>query len=142
VSVRSGQQEPSVAQVGQQLGPLPRRPDALAGRRQDVGAALSRRPKPKSLCEARQSLGVERSESGSAADGHAGAALIGGQTVYKNILVATDGTRLSGKAVAHAIALAKALGGAHIESEQAAAALHSRAARHVHQLVDAQITFA
>ena len=30
--------------------------------------------------------------------------------MYKNILVATDGTRLSGKAVAHAIALAKALG--------------------------------
>jgi nucleotide-binding universal stress UspA family protein len=30
--------------------------------------------------------------------------------MYKNILVATDGTRLSGKAIAHAIALAKALG--------------------------------
>ncbi|MGH8800651.1 MAG: universal stress protein [Casimicrobiaceae bacterium] len=30
--------------------------------------------------------------------------------MYKNILVATDGTRLSAKAVAHAIALAKALG--------------------------------
>ena len=30
--------------------------------------------------------------------------------MYKNILVATDGTRLSGKAVTHAIALAKALG--------------------------------
>jgi nucleotide-binding universal stress UspA family protein len=29
--------------------------------------------------------------------------------MYKNILVATDGTRLSGKAIAHAIALAKAL---------------------------------
>ncbi len=30
--------------------------------------------------------------------------------MYKNILVATDGTRLSGKAIAHAVALAKALG--------------------------------
>lgn len=30
--------------------------------------------------------------------------------MYKNILVATDGTRLSGKAVTHAVALAKALG--------------------------------
>jgi nucleotide-binding universal stress UspA family protein len=30
--------------------------------------------------------------------------------MYKNILVATDGTRLSGKAIIHAIALAKALG--------------------------------
>ena len=30
--------------------------------------------------------------------------------MYKNILVATDGTRLSGKAITHAIALAKALG--------------------------------
>jgi nucleotide-binding universal stress UspA family protein len=30
--------------------------------------------------------------------------------MYKNILVATDGTRLSGKAVTHAAALAKALG--------------------------------
>ncbi len=30
--------------------------------------------------------------------------------MYKNILVATDGTRLSAKAVTHAIALAKALG--------------------------------
>jgi nucleotide-binding universal stress UspA family protein len=30
--------------------------------------------------------------------------------MYKNILVATDGTRLSGKAITHAIELAKALG--------------------------------
>jgi nucleotide-binding universal stress UspA family protein len=30
--------------------------------------------------------------------------------MYKNIFVATDGTRLSGKAIAHAVALAKALG--------------------------------
>lgn len=30
--------------------------------------------------------------------------------MYKNILVATDGTRLSGKAVTHAVALAKSLG--------------------------------
>jgi nucleotide-binding universal stress UspA family protein len=30
--------------------------------------------------------------------------------MYKHILVATDGTRLSGKAVAHALALARALG--------------------------------
>lgn len=30
--------------------------------------------------------------------------------MYRNILVATDGTRLSGKAVTHAIALAKAVG--------------------------------
>ena len=30
--------------------------------------------------------------------------------MYKNILVATDGSRLSGKAVTHAIALARALG--------------------------------
>jgi nucleotide-binding universal stress UspA family protein len=30
--------------------------------------------------------------------------------MYKNILVATDGTRLSGKAITHAVALAKALG--------------------------------
>jgi nucleotide-binding universal stress UspA family protein len=30
--------------------------------------------------------------------------------MYQNILVATDGTRLSGKAVGHAVALAKALG--------------------------------
>ena len=30
--------------------------------------------------------------------------------MYKNILVATDGTRLSSKAVIHAVALAKALG--------------------------------
>src|SRR5947207_9598605 len=34
----------------------------------------------------------------------------GGQTMYKNILVATDGTRLSSHAITHAIALAKALG--------------------------------
>ena len=30
--------------------------------------------------------------------------------MYKNLLVATDGSKLSGKAVAHAIALAKAVG--------------------------------
>jgi len=30
--------------------------------------------------------------------------------MYKNILVATDGTRLSGKAITQAVALAKALG--------------------------------
>src|SRR4030095_107190 len=35
---------------------------------------------------------------------------IRGEKVYKNLLVATDGSKLSDKAVAHAIALARSVG--------------------------------